>query len=234
MKPDSEPQVLEPDPSASATGAYPLTALTYAAATPLALDDTAREDTPRSSIMPQDLGNCLGSNSVDFHGVMFRCRIASSTRHRREPDASHAPILHSAPATPPTHHLSRRPTLPTAPPQPCPYSGAPDARDAVVLLSRPTGTRPSASSSNTSAQDELASASTEDVGVGSDSEPVPPDSSPSVDGRDPLAHDTFHRHRAGSSRRSGARRADARLSADGTRTHQASPPCGDASIDGRF
>ncbi len=44
MKPDSEPQVLEPDPAEVAPGAYPLTSLTYAAATPLALDDTAREE----------------------------------------------------------------------------------------------------------------------------------------------------------------------------------------------
>ena len=39
-----EPQVLEPNPTASVPGAYPLTTLTYAAIAPLALDTKARAD----------------------------------------------------------------------------------------------------------------------------------------------------------------------------------------------
>jgi hypothetical protein len=44
MAPRAESQVLEPTPNASAPGAYPLTTLTYAAITPLALDTEARAD----------------------------------------------------------------------------------------------------------------------------------------------------------------------------------------------
>ncbi|MBV9253730.1 MAG: hypothetical protein JO054_05830 [Actinobacteria bacterium] len=42
MKPGTDQAVLEPDPKASASGAYPLTVLTYAAIKPLALDAAAR------------------------------------------------------------------------------------------------------------------------------------------------------------------------------------------------
>ena len=44
MAPRAEPAVLEPTPNAAAPGAYPLTTLTYAAITPLALDAQARSD----------------------------------------------------------------------------------------------------------------------------------------------------------------------------------------------
>ncbi len=44
MAPRAEPQVLEPTPNASAPGAYPLTTLTYAAITPIALATQARSD----------------------------------------------------------------------------------------------------------------------------------------------------------------------------------------------
>ncbi len=44
MAPVDEPQVLEPSPTASAPGAYPLTALAYAAIAPLGLDSSARSD----------------------------------------------------------------------------------------------------------------------------------------------------------------------------------------------
>jgi hypothetical protein len=44
MVPEAGSQWLEPDPTVTAPGAYPLTALTYAAVTPLALDDAARQD----------------------------------------------------------------------------------------------------------------------------------------------------------------------------------------------
>lgn len=43
MKPQGEKAVLEPDPSAKNSSAYPLTMLTYGAIKPLALDATARE-----------------------------------------------------------------------------------------------------------------------------------------------------------------------------------------------
>ena len=42
MQPGSEPSVLEPQPAASAPTAYPLTIVTYAATTPLAMDAIAR------------------------------------------------------------------------------------------------------------------------------------------------------------------------------------------------
>ena len=42
MAPKSEPTVLEPNPTAVAPGAYPLTAINYAAIQPLSLDTTAR------------------------------------------------------------------------------------------------------------------------------------------------------------------------------------------------
>jgi len=44
MKAGSQPAVLEPNPISAASGAYPLTALTYAAITPLSLDTAARSD----------------------------------------------------------------------------------------------------------------------------------------------------------------------------------------------
>lgn len=44
MAPRGEPAVLEPAPTAPAPAAYPLTALTYAAVTPLSLDDQARKE----------------------------------------------------------------------------------------------------------------------------------------------------------------------------------------------
>lgn len=44
MEPAGESGVLVPDPLVEADGAYPLTALTYAAAMPLALDELAREE----------------------------------------------------------------------------------------------------------------------------------------------------------------------------------------------
>jgi len=44
MIPGSDPAVLEPNPSTSATGAYPLTMLTYAAVTPRSLSTAARGD----------------------------------------------------------------------------------------------------------------------------------------------------------------------------------------------
>lgn len=44
MAPKGIPEVLEPNPSVAAADAYPLTALTYAAVTPLSLDDRARSE----------------------------------------------------------------------------------------------------------------------------------------------------------------------------------------------
>lgn len=44
MVPGDESQVLEPSPTSVAPGAYPLTTLTYAAAAPTTLDDTARQE----------------------------------------------------------------------------------------------------------------------------------------------------------------------------------------------
>lgn len=44
MAAKDEPTVLEPDPRTQAPAAYPLTALTYAAVAPLALDDRARQE----------------------------------------------------------------------------------------------------------------------------------------------------------------------------------------------
>jgi hypothetical protein len=44
MQPGAEPQVLEPAPAATSPGAYPLTAISYAAIAPLALDAKARAE----------------------------------------------------------------------------------------------------------------------------------------------------------------------------------------------
>jgi hypothetical protein len=44
MRPGADPAVLEPDPAANEPGAYPLTALTYAAIRPLEIDADARSD----------------------------------------------------------------------------------------------------------------------------------------------------------------------------------------------
>jgi hypothetical protein len=44
MTPVTEPQLREPNPKATAPGAYPLTAITYAATAPRALDPTARAE----------------------------------------------------------------------------------------------------------------------------------------------------------------------------------------------
>ncbi len=44
MEPDTEPDVLEPDPLADAPGAYPLTSISYAAITPLSLEPAEREE----------------------------------------------------------------------------------------------------------------------------------------------------------------------------------------------
>ncbi len=44
MEPETEPNVLEPDPLADAPGAYPLTSISYAAVTPLSLEAAEREE----------------------------------------------------------------------------------------------------------------------------------------------------------------------------------------------
>ena len=194
MKPDSEPQVLEPDPVEVAPGAYPLTSLTYAAATPLALDETAREEYAAfldyaagpGQLPGLELGR-LPRGYVPLPPLLvLQTLVASELVRSLEPGSPPpAPPPPTAPPTtvtpstvaPPTSSATTVPVVSDSPPPATPSSGT-------------RSTNSSSGSNGNAAPAEAASASTEPEPVTDDSVTETTESSVPVEDEAPLATPT--------------------------------------------
>jgi len=157
MAPGTDTQFLEPDPLAVAPGAYPLTTLTYAAATPLALDATAREEYAAfldyAAGPGQQPGLELGKLPRGYvplpESLLAQTRAASVAIRTLQPAANPLPV---APAQPPAATLQPPPAVePPAPLEPSlPASQQPN----VVSGPRPVPTPSRPSNVSSGAEDE--------------------------------------------------------------------------------
>jgi hypothetical protein len=132
--------VLEPNPMATAQGAYPLTVLTYAAVSPFSLDDAARKDyaafVDYAAGPGQVLGRELGQLPLGYAPLppALRAQATGAAKQIRELTAP------AAPATPAGSPAAPDPlaVFPGGAPSPAPSvssgsSGAPSIGDATPL-----------------------------------------------------------------------------------------------------
>jgi hypothetical protein len=139
MAPRSEPTVLEPTPNASAPDAYPLTTLTYAAITPLALDTQARSDYAAfldyASGPGQVTGLDLGQLPRGYAPLPSSLRAQSASAA----DIVRTLVAVHPPAPEPSTTTSEPPTTPVAP---TPTAATPTASPRATKSKTTTSTNP--------------------------------------------------------------------------------------------
>lgn len=133
MTANAEKDVREPDPTADAEGAYPLTALTYAAVAPLALDAAAREDYAAFLEYAVGAGQELGTERGQLPAgyaplpdalVTQAEAAADAIRTLQPPKEDEPPVVEPPAAEPPAPETTAvDPPAPPSPPATRPSSG---------------------------------------------------------------------------------------------------------------
>jgi len=173
MVPGTDDQFLEPDPLADAPGAYPLTTITYAAATPLVLDAKAREEYAAFLDYAAGPGQQPG---VEL-GKLPRGYVPLPESLLAQTRAATVAIRTLQPATNPPPAPAQPPAVPVQPPA---VSVQPPATSAPFLPTAPqpsvvSGSRPVSSPSRPST-----------VSVGPEEEQAPPSSQVEVVTTNPI------------------------------------------------
>jgi hypothetical protein len=139
MTPSSVPGVLSPNPSSTAPNAYPLTMLTYAAATPESLDPTSRQNYATFLQYATGAGQTPGVNVGQLPAGYAPLPAALQTESLAAANAILNPPSTST-ATTPTPAPTPTPTTPVTPPTPpptTPYVATPVATSVTTTTQVP-------------------------------------------------------------------------------------------------
>jgi hypothetical protein len=137
MTPSAVPGVLSPNPSSTATNAYPLTMLTYAAATPESLDPTSRQNYATFLQYAAGAGQTPGVNVGQLPAGYAPLPAALQTETLATANAILNPPSTST-ATTPTPTPTTTPPVTPPPPQPAtPYVATPVATTVTTTTQVP-------------------------------------------------------------------------------------------------